>query len=163
MKCPDAGRIMVRPCILTDNGSGSGVQAPRPSWVRASAGALKCPECRCIRNPQPATWGRMSKESGAQRTPPFGRPSRAGVRIKTALSFLLMFAGVAAVAAEPIPVRIVKQGDGYSLLRGGRPYFVKGAVGSVHLEELVAAGGNSIRASVNDLRSGAGARAERPG
>ena len=33
----------------------------------------------------------------------------------------------------------------------GKPYFVKGAVGSVHLDELVAAGGNSIRAGVDSL------------
>ena len=33
----------------------------------------------------------------------------------------------------------------------GKPYFVKGAVGAVHLEELVAAGGNSIRAEVESL------------
>jgi len=48
-------------------------------------------------------------------------------------------------------VSIVHQGDGYSLLRDGQPYFVKGAVGSVHLEELVAAGGNSIRAGATAL------------
>jgi hypothetical protein len=64
--------------------------------------------------------------------------------------FLLVLAGVSALA-EPASVRIVKQGDGYSLFRGGRPYFVKGAVGNVRLEELATAGGNSIRASVNDL------------
>src|SRR5664279_2368089 len=40
---------------------------------------------------------------------------------------------------------------GYHLLRNGQPYYVKGAVGSVHLEELAAAGGNSIRAGVQDL------------
>jgi hypothetical protein len=40
---------------------------------------------------------------------------------------------------------------GYELVRNGQPYYVKGAVGSVHLEELAAAGGNSIRAGVQDL------------
>jgi hypothetical protein len=64
---------------------------------------------------------------------------------------LLFFLTAAAALATPTPVKIVRQGDGFSLLRNGQPYFVKGAVGEVHLEELVAAGGNSIRAGVTAL------------
>jgi hypothetical protein len=41
--------------------------------------------------------------------------------------------------------------DGYTLLRNGEAFFIKGAVGNRFLERLVQAGGNSIRASVNDL------------
>ena len=44
--------------------------------------------------------------------------------------------------AEPVPVKMV---PGKGITRGGEPYFVKGAGGEKHLEELVAAGGNSIR------------------
>jgi hypothetical protein len=53
--------------------------------------------------------------------------------------------------AEPSVVGIVASGGGYRLLRNGQPYFTKGAVGAVHLEELAAAGGNSIRAGTNSL------------
>jgi len=42
-------------------------------------------------------------------------------------------------------VKIVKQGGGWQLLRGGKPYYVRGAGGSARLEQLAAAGGNSIR------------------
>ena len=54
-------------------------------------------------------------------------------------------------AAEPSHVRIVKTDGGYRLLRNGQPYFTKGADGAVHLQELAAAGGNSIRAGTNSL------------
>lgn len=45
-------------------------------------------------------------------------------------------------AAEAVPVKIV---PGVGITRGGEPYFVKGAAGDKHLDELVATGGNSIR------------------
>jgi hypothetical protein len=64
---------------------------------------------------------------------------------------ILFFVAVTAALAQPVPVKIVPQGDGFSLLRDGKPYFAKGAVGAVHLEELVAAGGNSIRAGATAL------------
>lgn len=48
-------------------------------------------------------------------------------------------------------VRIVRRGPGYRLERDGKPFFIRGAVGNAHLERLVAAGGNSIRAGVRDL------------
>jgi hypothetical protein len=46
------------------------------------------------------------------------------------------------LAAEPVAV-LIQQGEG--ILRGGERYFVKGAAGDQHLDDLVAAGGNSIR------------------
>jgi hypothetical protein len=58
---------------------------------------------------------------------------------------------VSAAFAAPSQVKIVKDGDGWRTLFNGKPYFAKGAVGSVHLEELAAAGGNSIRAGANSL------------
>ncbi len=46
---------------------------------------------------------------------------------------------------------IQKSPDGYTLLRNGEEFFIKGVVGNRFLERLAQAGGNSIRASVNDL------------
>lgn len=70
---------------------------------------------------------------------------------KTFLVFLVLTGFAAAGAAEPLPVKIARHGDAYQFLVNGKPYFVKGAVGAVHLEELVVAGGNSIRAGVDSL------------
>jgi hypothetical protein len=50
-----------------------------------------------------------------------------------------------ATNAKPIKVTVVKKGSGYTLLRGGKPYFIKGAGGSSYLDKLVECGGNSIR------------------
>lgn len=46
---------------------------------------------------------------------------------------------------KPIPVRIVQTNTGYQLLRGGEPYFIKGAGGTSFMEKLQNYGGNSIR------------------
>jgi hypothetical protein len=62
------------------------------------------------------------------------------------LLILLFAAGVA-----PGAVRIVHNGGHYALLRDGHPYFVKGAVGRVHLDALRGAGGNSIRAGAGSI------------
>ena len=48
--------------------------------------------------------------------------------------------------AEAIPVELRQTEDGWQLLRGGEPYFIRGAGGSSgSLEVLAAAGANSIR------------------
>jgi hypothetical protein len=49
------------------------------------------------------------------------------------------------VMAEAIPVELVKTEQGWQLLRGGEPYFIRGAGGTHSLEQLAAAGANSIR------------------
>ncbi len=54
-------------------------------------------------------------------------------------------------SGTPSEVAIILRGEGYTLVRDGEPYFVKGAVGRAHLERLLTAGGNSIRAGVHDL------------
>lgn len=59
-----------------------------------------------------------------------------------AVSLLLFLATITHAAAEAVPVVIV---PGQGITRGGQPYFVKGAGGEKHLDELVATGGNSIR------------------
>ena len=52
-----------------------------------------------------------------------------------------------AVAAEqtPIPVKLVKSGNGFKLVRGGSPYFIKGAGGDASKTLLKHVGGNSLR------------------
>ncbi len=51
----------------------------------------------------------------------------------------------------PSVVRIVQTDGRYVLERDGKPYWIKGAVGSAYLDRLKAAGGNSIRAGARDL------------
>ncbi len=51
----------------------------------------------------------------------------------------------ASAASKAVPVKVEKSGDGYKLLRDGKPYFIKGAGGRSYLDVLVASGGNSIR------------------
>lgn len=51
----------------------------------------------------------------------------------------------AADSAPATAVRIVPAGDGWRLERGGRPFFIKGVVGSDRLDLLKASGGNAIR------------------
>ena len=48
-------------------------------------------------------------------------------------------------SAKPVKVEIRKTDSSYQLLRGGQPYFVKGAGGSVYPDRIAAYGGNSIR------------------
>ena len=64
-----------------------------------------------------------------------------------ARALLLAVAIVAPMSshAEAIPVELRQTDDGWQLLRGGEPYFIKGAGGSRSLEQLAAAGGNSVR------------------
>ena len=47
--------------------------------------------------------------------------------------------------AAPVKVTVRQQNGRYELLRGGQPYFVKGAGGSQYPERIAAYGGNSIR------------------
>jgi hypothetical protein len=49
-------------------------------------------------------------------------------------------------AAGAVPVRVVQSGDGsWTLLRGGAPYFIRGAGGDQALDRLAQSGGNSFR------------------
>lgn len=61
--------------------------------------------------------------------------------LKQAFVVLLCGAGLSGVA-DPVAVRMLPEGG---ILRGGQSYFVKGAGGDEHLDDLVAAGGNSLR------------------
>ena len=62
-----------------------------------------------------------------------------------ALVIFGLILGSTVAIAEPVPVELKKTDDGWQLLRGGEPYFIRGAGGSASIEQLAAAGANSIR------------------
>lgn len=49
------------------------------------------------------------------------------------------------VSAAAFPVELRQTSQGWQLLRGGEPYFIRGAGGNSSFQQLVEAGGNSIR------------------
>ncbi|WP_257657124.1 glycoside hydrolase family 2 TIM barrel-domain containing protein [Parapedobacter lycopersici] len=67
------------------------------------------------------------------------------VMLLTLTGCLLLMTAAVAQHAKPIKVELIKQGDTYTLLRGGKPYFIKGAGGSTYMDRLSAYGGNSVR------------------
>lgn len=62
-----------------------------------------------------------------------------------ATALLALVSSVPALQAQPIPVRIEKQGEKFQLTRGGQPYFIKGAGGDASKPMLKEFGGNSFR------------------
>jgi hypothetical protein len=62
-----------------------------------------------------------------------------------ALCFAGLFLLGSDVMAAAIPVELKRTEAGWQLLRGGEPYFIRGAGGSGSLEQLAAAGANSVR------------------
>lgn len=69
----------------------------------------------------------------------------ATVAVVTALLTRSARADEPAARSGPHIVRVEKTADGFRLLRDGVPYIIRGAGGSDRLDDLVAAGGNSIR------------------
>ncbi len=66
--------------------------------------------------------------------------------IVTAAALVSLSAAASAqTAAGPVPVKVVQTANGFQLLRGGKPYFVKGAGGDGSKPMLKADGGNSWR------------------
>ncbi len=61
------------------------------------------------------------------------------------MTLVAMCLSAVANAQGPVRVSIERDGDRFVLMRGGEPYFVKGAGGYQHLELLVESGGNSFR------------------
>lgn len=58
------------------------------------------------------------------------------------------------LSAEAIPVELVYGGEGWQLLRAGKPYLIRGAGGDASMQQLAAAGGNSIRTwGSDDIRA----------
>jgi len=58
---------------------------------------------------------------------------------------LLFFISQVFSQAQPIKVEVLEKDGQFTLLRGGEPYYIKGAGGHDYLDELVYLGGNSIR------------------
>lgn len=55
---------------------------------------------------------------------------------------------------QPIKVEVIKTEKGFTLLRGGKPYYIKGAGGSSYYNRIAAYGGNSVRTwSTNDAKN----------
>ena len=52
---------------------------------------------------------------------------------------------LASAIQSPIKVEITKTGSSWQLVRGGKPYFIKGVGGTTRMDELSKAGGNSVR------------------
>ena len=66
----------------------------------------------------------------------------------TALLIATTFSGLVqntALADDPIRVEVVKGADGWQLLRGGKPYFIKGVGGDASRQLLAQDGGNCFR------------------
>ncbi len=61
------------------------------------------------------------------------------------LSFAFVVLWPMSASAKAIPVQLRQTEQGWQLLRGGKPYFIRGAGGDGSLELLAAAGANSVR------------------
>ena len=74
--------------------------------------------------------------------------------VRRAASVLLTLAALVC-QGEAIPVEVVAYEGGYTLVRGGKPYLVRGAgVAGVSLETLAERGGNSVRTwGIEDAQS----------
>jgi hypothetical protein len=61
------------------------------------------------------------------------------------LSATLLLNGALSGCAAPIPVEVVETHGRFTLLRDGKPYFIKGAGGEADMKLLARIGGNSLR------------------
>ncbi|OYP36012.1 glycoside hydrolase family 2 TIM barrel-domain containing protein [Rhodopirellula sp. MGV] len=59
--------------------------------------------------------------------------------------FVLFAVGVSNVNAQAIPVHVLRESNGFQLVRDGKPYPIHGVGGNEKLELLAELGGNSIR------------------
>jgi len=63
-------------------------------------------------------------------------------------ALILLCSCISTYAQNPlsaIAVKVVKQSQGFTLSRDGKPYFIKGAGGTTYSDKLARYGGNSIR------------------
>jgi len=80
-----------------------------------------------------------------------GRSPRPTVRTSAVLAGLLLATALAgpfqttALAETPVRVEVVKTADGWQLLRGGKPYLIKGVGGDAPKQWLAQYGGNTFR------------------
>jgi len=69
-----------------------------------------------------------------------------GSALQAILAFAILTYAAPTVLAQPVPVEVVQNADGsWQLLRGGQPYFIKGAGGDAPKDILANAGGNTFR------------------
>ncbi|MBC8136405.1 MAG: hypothetical protein H8F28_11010 [Fibrella sp.] len=68
------------------------------------------------------------------------------------IATLLMLAGT---IDSPMKIELTRAGSGYTLLRAGKPYFIKGAGAESRLDELKKLGANSVRTWGVDDKTGA--------
>jgi hypothetical protein len=72
-----------------------------------------------------------------------------GCMSKTAFALLILLSSPALLpvtaSAQAVPVELQQTEQGWQLLRGGEPYFIRGAGGMGSLQQLAAAGANSVR------------------
>ena len=57
----------------------------------------------------------------------------------------MILAGLLLAGLSPVRVDVVAKGDGFQLIRGGKPYVISGVGGTEKMTDLVAIGGNSMR------------------
>ena len=67
------------------------------------------------------------------------------------------------LAAQPVRVELRRTAAGFELLRGGEPFFIRGAGGVEHLDRLAASGANSVRTWGSDQTAQVLAAAQRNG
>jgi hypothetical protein len=65
--------------------------------------------------------------------------------IARAAIVLALLAFSPTLSAAPVKVEVVQSPDGWQLLRGGKPFFIRGAGGDASKKLLAACGGNSFR------------------
>lgn len=63
------------------------------------------------------------------------------------LAIILFLFGITinGMSTGPVKVELQRSASGWQMLRGGKPYYVKGAGGTVHMDVVVECGGNSVR------------------
>jgi len=64
--------------------------------------------------------------------------------MKISLSIVFLLIGQL-LSAQAIPVTVEKKGEQWQMLRDGKPYYVKGVGGHVHMDKAAEIGANSIR------------------
>lgn len=67
------------------------------------------------------------------------------LKLTIACFLSILWLGIRVSHAQPVKVEIIQNDNGYQLLRGGQPYYIKGAGAKEHFELLEASGANSIR------------------
>ncbi len=83
--------------------------------------------------------------------------------MKKSLLFILNLFFLHTLFAQAVKVEVAKTDQGFTLLRAGQPYYIKGAGGITHPDELQYLGGNSVRTWGVDEADEALAMAEKYG